>query len=382
MALKDQLQTIADTIKTSRDTMSQEQATKQGLIMPFIMALGYNVFNPNEVKAEDPCTCGDKSEKIDYAIYGGDMQEPRLLIECKAINEKLDKHVPQLERYFKFSKSKFGLLTNGQEYRFYTGEDDMDKIPFLMFDITTITDKELEQLEKLTKDKFNADEVANTARKLKYMEQFRIAIDKEFKEPSDELVKYFVKNTDYGKSVTTKALEEFKPLLKSSLSNYIEERIDVRLSNAKKAEEQPTEIVDASAMDDTLNAKSKIETTEDEINAYNIIKAICVSKVPVDKIVLNDNENYCAINYINTRQPLCRLYFNNPDKKQIGLFDKGKWYQNRSKMDDKYEIATLDDIYKYNNELLATIDLYDSGKYSKPNDTAVDTATSENESIM
>lgn len=58
---------------------------------------------------------------------------PQILIECKSINENLTNHDSQLFRYFGTTSSKFGLLTNGKEYRFYTDLDEqnkMDSTPF------------------------------------------------------------------------------------------------------------------------------------------------------------------------------------------------------------------------------------------------------------
>jgi hypothetical protein len=87
--------------------------------MPFIQALGYDVFNPLEVMPEYTCDIGTKKgEKVDYAI----MKEgkPIILIECKHWAQNMDLHDNQLIRYFHVGNAKFGLLTNGIIYRFYT----------------------------------------------------------------------------------------------------------------------------------------------------------------------------------------------------------------------------------------------------------------------
>lgn len=100
--------------------------------MPFINALGYDVFNPLEVLPEMTCDIGTKKgEKIDYAIMKDD--QPILLIECKHWKQDLNLHDNQLLRYFNVSKAKFGLLTNGIIYRFYTDLKEpniMDDKPF------------------------------------------------------------------------------------------------------------------------------------------------------------------------------------------------------------------------------------------------------------
>ena len=51
------------------------RATKNALVMPFIAALGYDVFDPTEVVPEFVADVGTKKgEKVDYAIKrGGDV---------------------------------------------------------------------------------------------------------------------------------------------------------------------------------------------------------------------------------------------------------------------------------------------------------------------
>lgn len=67
-----------------------EEATKTALIMPFLVLLGYDVFNPNEVIPEYVCdVAGKKGEKIDYVILHDG--EPVILIEAKRAGLKLQK---------------------------------------------------------------------------------------------------------------------------------------------------------------------------------------------------------------------------------------------------------------------------------------------------
>ena len=68
MDLKDNLKEIAESIPEEKDVLLTEEATKNALIMPFINALGYNVFDPTEVVPEFTADVGTKKgEKVDYA---------------------------------------------------------------------------------------------------------------------------------------------------------------------------------------------------------------------------------------------------------------------------------------------------------------------------
>ncbi len=51
-----------------QNTLTTEEATKHALVLPFIQALGYDVFNPMEVVPEYTADFGLKQgEKVDYA---------------------------------------------------------------------------------------------------------------------------------------------------------------------------------------------------------------------------------------------------------------------------------------------------------------------------
>ena len=85
-----------------KDNLQTEEATKNALIMPFLSALGYDVFNPLEVVPEYVADSRlKKDEKVDYAIMKDG--KPIILVECKKVeNDKLDvkKHAGQLFKYF------------------------------------------------------------------------------------------------------------------------------------------------------------------------------------------------------------------------------------------------------------------------------------------
>src|SRR5262245_2387092 len=87
-----------------------EEGTKNALVMPFINALGYNVFDPTEVTPELVADVGTKKgEKVDYAILRDG--KPIMLFECKGFGAELDlAHSSQLYRYFSVTDARFAVL--------------------------------------------------------------------------------------------------------------------------------------------------------------------------------------------------------------------------------------------------------------------------------
>lgn len=75
MSFDEKITAIIQRIPELIDHLQTEEATKNALVMPFIAALGYDIFNPREVIPEFTADVGTKKgEKVDYAIlYNGEI---------------------------------------------------------------------------------------------------------------------------------------------------------------------------------------------------------------------------------------------------------------------------------------------------------------------
>ena len=139
----------------SNKQFKTEEETKNGLILPMFMKLGYDVFDTDEFKPEVSADVGAKQgEKVDYAIYI--KGQPVMIIECKQRDKKLDSHINQLYRYFTtIPDMHLALLTNGDDYWFFTDSERpniMDLEPYMKLRLSTADETELEQLKKYTKE--------------------------------------------------------------------------------------------------------------------------------------------------------------------------------------------------------------------------------------
>ena len=351
---KDQVKQFVERVVKLKDNIHTEEATKNALIMPFLQVLGYDVFNPLEVVPEFVCDIGiKKGEKIDYAIFQDG--SPVILVECKHWKQKLDVHDGQLLRYFHVSKAKFSLLTNGLIFRFYTDlvePNKMDEKPFLEFNIEEIKDGQIEQLREFHKAYFNIENIYQSASELKYINEIRQLVQQEFHEPNDDFVKYFVRQV-YPSVVTAKVLDAFRPLVKRTIANIINDTLNVRLKSAIVKEEPDAKIVteEVGPIADDTDSKGII-TTEEELEGFFIVRSILRRKISADRITHRDALSYFAIFLDdNNRKPICRLYLNGASKKYIGTFDANK-------KETKSEIASLDDIFTFTKELETAVDLY------------------------
>lgn len=355
MDFKDEIKQFGERVEKLKSQINTEEATKNAFIMPFIKALGYDVFNPLEVVPEFVADIGiKKGEKVDYAIMKDG--QPTILVECKHWSENLDPHNSQLFRYFHTTKAKFGLLSNGIIFRFYTDlveKNKMDEKPFLEFNVTDIKDNQVEELKKFHKSYFDLENIVNTASELKYMNELKTFIHIEFQNPTDGFVRHFAKQIYHG-VLTAKIMEQFTGLTKKSIQQYINDLITERLKSAlKKENEEEKKVAEQEAIAAAETAEeNKVATTVEEMEGFMIVKTILRQKINASRIVFRDAQTYFAILLDdNNRKTICRLYLNG-SKKYFAYIDE-------TKKEIKSEILNLDDIFNFGDVLVKIVEGYD-----------------------
>ncbi|MDF3078023.1 MAG: restriction endonuclease [Sphingobacteriaceae bacterium] len=349
MDFKDSVLQFASRVEKLCPQIQTEEATKNALIMPFIQLLGYDVFDPFEVSPEFVADIGiKKGEKVDYAIIKDG--KPCMLIECKHYSEKLDPHNSQLFRYFHTTEAKFGLLTNGLNFRFYTDlvtPNKMDDKPFFEFNIGEIKDNEIAELKKFHKSYFDVSNISSAASELKYLNELRNHIVAEMNTPTDDFVRYFAKKV-YPGQVNQKVLELFTGLTKKAFTLLVNDLINDRLKSALKTESANSEPLTEAPLDEKGDS---VETTQEELEAFMVVKSILRQKLPINRIFLRDAQSYCAVLIDdNNRKSVCRFHFNGK-KKSIAILQGDKSFP-------KIEINSLDDIYSNADVLLKAVDQF------------------------
>ncbi|MEA1674202.1 type I restriction endonuclease [Nitrospirillum sp. BR 11163] len=361
MELVDKIKSLAGRIERQKGGVLTEEACKNAFVMPFLSALGYDVFNPEIVIPEFTADVGTKKgEKVDYAInINGKLS---ILVECKGCGTNLAQaHMSQLFRYFSVTDARFAILTNGIEYWFYSDLDapnKMDQRPFFKFNIVEHRPNEICELEKFSSDAFDVGTILSTASNLKYSSALKAEFMKEIQNPSEEFIRMLVARVFDGR-FTAKIKDDFTPLVATAIHDSILDLLSVKLTNALEATTGTPNVLSRAAPTPSappssvsaLEIETDIETTEEELEGFYIVKAIVRSVVKPDRIFLRDAKSYCAILLDdNNRKPLIRLHFNSKSIKYISLF--------KEKTEDKIKIDTIDDIYLYSEQLRETAQSY------------------------
>ena len=255
---KDKIVAFRKEVFEKKDLLHNEENTKQALINPFLLILGYDISNPKEVEYEYNASFSyKKSDRVDYAIKMQD--KPFFFLEAKKVTEDLVNHYGQLEYYLSTNSDvKIGILTNGFHYQFFGYFEKlktMDKEPFFEFDFETIDDEEIEILTLFCKHSFDYNKLLKTGEELWYYRKITQKLKSLLTKPTDEFIRLLAK--DYSPTkITASALEKFRPIVDKSITTAI------------------SDITQENTIDEEEEKEKCIITTDEEINAFEQVKAM------------------------------------------------------------------------------------------------------------
>ena len=337
MEFIDMINQLKERCTALKDNLQTEEATKNALIMPFINALGYDVFNPMEVVPEYVADVGvKKGEKVDYAILKD--SKPIILIECKKVDNKsldIKKHATQLIRYFSVTDAKFIILTNGVIYKFFSDIENAGKLdndPFFTFNLLDFKENQIETLAEFCKENFDIEKAFSNAGDLKYIKQFEEVIENEYRQPSDDFIRYLINKSGVCEGrITDKIIEKHK--------NTTIEAFNLFMSKVMKTSLD----FNLNSKQETKDVKNEVITTLEELEGYAIVKSILNGTVDLKRVTYRDNASY--FNVIlddNIRKTICRLYFNRSQKYIAFVKDK---------KEDRIAISEVNDIFNFSDQL-------------------------------
>jgi hypothetical protein len=144
---------------------------------------------------------------------------------------------------------------------------------------------------------------------LKFTNELKALITSELRNPSSVFVKHFASQVYPGK-LTEKILGQFTELVKRSSNQVLNDAITDRLKTALGTEEANSNAKETKTTAEPIMAsESKVETTEEEIEGFFIVKSILRETILPKRITYRDAQSYFAILLDdNNRKTICRLY--------------------------------------------------------------------------
>lgn len=267
-----------------------EQATKQSLIGPFFTMLAYDLTDPRECIPEYKVDFGkDRSSKpIDWAFKQNGAFA--FFVEAKEVGRKPAGFDEQLADYFaKDPNVKLGVLTNGAQWRFFTDVENanvMDKEPFARWDILADDPVPFDVITLLQKSQFNPELIRayaqrQRAQNLLVQELTRLL------EPSTEFTKLAIANVE-TRNFTEKVVESWKPIVANAIQEFAKQRTLTAVLTPAPAASRP----------DLEDDGPKIETTKEELEAFEVIKRLLG---PDRKIAYEDSTAYFKVHLAERR---------------------------------------------------------------------------------
>ncbi|MOA08697.1 hypothetical protein D3C78_1284870 [compost metagenome] len=226
-----------------------------------------------------------------------------------------------------------------------------------MLDLLDIDDHAVPELKKLTKPAFDVESIINAAGELKYVSQLKRVLASQFSAPDDDFVRLLTTRV-YDGVITQRVREQFAALTLKAMRQFLNDQANDRLKSAIIGVSSPpqpasmnTSDSDEGAQEDN-DGKDKIVTSQEELDAFNVVRAIVRAEVDVRRVAARDTQSYFGVLLDdNNRKPICRLHFNRAQK-YIGVFDA-------SKTETRHPIDTIDDIFGLAEQLKTTVRGYE-----------------------
>ena len=340
MGFEHDLNELADRVRTLSPTITNEEATKHALVLPFLRTLGYDVFNPEEIAPEFRAEGGTKpKDKVDYAVILDG--KPRVLVECKAVGENLASDHGQLYRYFGATPAHFGILTDGVEYWFFSDTvqpNVMDTEPFYEMDLREIIDSDVRCLTSFRREHFDERAALAEAEQMRWTQSVQRLIAAQFERPDDELVRWFARKV-HGGRYTTAVADNFRSIVRLGFNQEVSDRV-------KRVVERS--LRDSSGSVQQAEGDTDIAAALSDADALRIIQSSVADVVSPNRISLREAKKYGKVLLDDSPTlVVAKLYLGNPNDL---AFTIGNGWRSAA-----YGIESVEQIADWGDELRAHI---------------------------
>lgn len=331
MMLQEGISLLAQKFNKLAGMVNSEEATKNAFVLPFLEALGYDVYNPLEIVPEMDCDIAKRGDKVDYAIcIEGN---PIIIVECKQLDKNLDYYYNQLAKYYVATTASYAILTNGKQYRFYTDFDRkniMDKEPFFNLNINEASADDFEILSRFSKSGYNDAQTAAFVGNMILQNKVETFITECVCNPSKEFISFVVRSLNEGKC-NKELIKQYTPSIKFAIQRAF-------AGEAKKP-----------AIGQNLSSAPSFEATEDEIRAYAIINDILQEYVERGDLTYTSLKSYFSINFRGTWKWVIRLKLRDDD---IKVCFPHTDYSGNYKSDEWVRLSSLQELYQLKDKII------------------------------
>lgn len=244
MDLLDSLQALAARARHQSERLQTVEAVKTALVLPFLRALGYDVFDPDQVTPGPTGEGGlSQGERVDLLLRSHG--RPVILLECLPFGQELGEPIStNLFWRFPTAEVRLGVLTNGTCYRFFADLDQpgvLDDQPFFEFEVLSFRERDLGELKRFSPEALDIDAILVTAAEGKISRRVTRLVAEQMTHPSPELLQTLANLAQAGPLQDGTQIEAFGHLVRRSFQQVVTDRIHDRLM-ASIALNEPSEM--------------------------------------------------------------------------------------------------------------------------------------------
>ena len=275
---------------------------------------------------------------MDFAIFDKSGSKPFMVIETKPLGTNLPSKAQQLARYIaQLPDLHFGIMTDGCIYNFYSDLERpnvMDSDPFFSFsldDPQTDWGKVASFLSKFSRDVFNAETLVTDAENSRYRQAMVDKLAQVLHAPGkdDNFMKWLTADVYSGRKTANVmarmadiAKEAVEPALLRVMGDEFVDKLKERIHAAQTLDvDQPADSpMDAvsnkeqePASDDESSKASRkgITTTQQELDVYETVKAMCLhAGYEEGQILFRDTVHYCNMSFSRPTKWFVRFFGN------------------------------------------------------------------------
>ena len=171
----------------------------------------------------------------------------------------------------------------------------MDSRPFLELDLEDPRPNALQGVKRFAKDDLDLEEILSTASELKYTSAIKRILAEQNDSPDEEFCKYFFNKVNPGERFAGNAKDSFIPLVKKAFNQFVSEKVSDRLRSALETEGTSAAPKAEASTEDSPAATSDIVTTEEELEAFRIVRAIAAQTIDPERVFYRDAKTYMSI---------------------------------------------------------------------------------------
>ena len=291
---------------------------------------------------EEEYAAGTSSVYVDNVLY---CYDGKVVVESKGPNENLDNHIEQLKSYVKLSCAGIGMITNGEEWRFYVANRNGEILdtPFKVVDLKSASPDENDFFVSIFDPKYTMNASAKRKEqesKEKDQESLKkrttfISALKDFTEnPTDEWIKEQIRAYEKISVVSSSKLEEYR--------NGVVHSACLALKK---------EICQAAILEEQRKSNRKNRVNAGEYAIYNGCRVFAMQKGISLKFVDDDDARFSHLEDSATGRKL--MYIVGDVDEDTGWTLRGIAFPNRSKgKGSVIPLTTVEEVDRYFGRLV------------------------------